>query len=200
MLTTMSKTTLLCTLMHLLVDGLCACCLYMAVGAFDFSAFAGIFITYNVLAFLRQPLTGVAADYAVKKSNLLALTAVAALSVAVFMASVATLFPMPRKAILFCVAISLGVGDSLFHVLDGKRVALHTHNYIRALGVFVSTGAMGLAIGMVFASWMLLYVLLVAIALTTVVSGGSFGQTIVLVLLVLLKKDGKNTYQVLWGD
>ena len=168
MLTTMSKNTLVCALMHLLVDGLCACCLYMTVGLSDVSAFAGIFITYNVLAFLTQPLTGLVADHAPKNVDVLVLAAVAALSIAVLVASISLLLPISRKLMLFSVSILLGVGNSLFHVWGGKRVALLTHNDIRALGVFVSTGAMGLAIGMVYASWILLYGLLVAVALSAV--------------------------------
>ena len=61
------------------------------------------------------------------------------------------------------VAALLGIGNSLFHVWGGKQVALTTGNDIRALGVFVSTGAMGLAIGMVFFSWMLLSLFLIAL-------------------------------------
>lgn len=64
----------------------------------------------------------------------------------------------------------LGLGNSLFHVWGGKQEALLTRNDIRALGMSVSTGAMGLAIGVVLASWILLYGLLAAIALMAVLA------------------------------
>ncbi len=47
-------------LLHFLVDGLCICCLYLAtVGKMDIVT---TYVTYNVLAFLTQPLTGWWAD------------------------------------------------------------------------------------------------------------------------------------------
>ena len=66
------------------------------------------------------------------------------------------------------VAALLGVGNSLFHVWGGKLVAVGTDNDIRALGVFVATGALGLSLGMVFFSWTLLYVLLISFCLLAV--------------------------------
>lgn len=165
--TNKTSTTLLCSVLHLLVDGLCVCCLYMMAGGRGFSAFAGVFFTYNVLAFLTQPLTGLVADHMRRQSNLLILTAVALLSTAVFVATTAALFHAQAMGLFFCVAILLGMGNSLFHVWGGKRVACITRNDIRALGMFVATGAMGLAIGVVFASWWLLCGLLLAITLAT---------------------------------
>ena len=168
--TNMTKTTSLCALMHLLVDGLCACSLYILIGGSSFTGYAWVFITYTIMAFLTQPLTGLLADHALQKSNILILSAGILLSMAVVVTSTAILLPTPPKVIFFCVAILLGMGNSLFHVWGGKRVAVLTHNDIRALGVFVATGAMGIAIGVVYASWLLLYGLLTAIALTTVVA------------------------------
>ncbi len=68
------------------------------------------------------------------------------------------------------VAVLLGAGNSLFHVWGGKQVAVGTDNDIRALGMFVSTGAFGLALGMVFFSWPLLYLFLIALCLLSVAS------------------------------
>ena len=62
-------------------------------------------------------------------------------------------------------AILLGIGNSFFHTWGGKQVAMKTHNDIRALGVIVSTGAFGLAIGTVFCSWTLLFTFLLALGL-----------------------------------
>ena len=49
-------------LLHFLVDGLCLCCLYLIAFPFSLPRLAGIFVVYNVLAFLTQPLTGLLAD------------------------------------------------------------------------------------------------------------------------------------------
>ena len=49
-------------LLHFLVDGLCLCCLYLIAFPFSFPRLTGIFVVYNVLAFLTQPLTGLWAD------------------------------------------------------------------------------------------------------------------------------------------
>lgn len=67
-------------------------------------------------------------------------------------------------------ATLLGIGNSLFHVWGGRLIAIQTKNDIRALGIFVSTGAMGLAIGFVACSWGLLSAMIVAIwvAYTTI--------------------------------
>jgi predicted MFS family arabinose efflux permease len=67
------------------------------------------------------------------------------------------------ESTMFAVAALLGIGNSLFHVWGGKQVVLQVGNDIRALGVFVSTGAFGLAVAMVFCSWTLLYIFLLAI-------------------------------------
>ena len=66
---------------------------------------------------------------------------------------------------MLSVAVLLGMGNSLFHVWGGKQEAVTTGNDMRALGTFVSTGAFGLALGIVFFSWPLLYVALLAIYL-----------------------------------
>ena len=59
------------------------------------------------------------------------------------------------------VPVFLGMGNSLFHVWGGQQVAVQTQNDMRSLGIFVSTGAFGLAVGGVFASWPLLFGLLI---------------------------------------
>jgi len=69
---------------------------------------------------------------------------------------------------MFTVAALLGMGNSLFHVWGGQQTALQTDNDIRALGVYVSTGAFGLAIGTVFFSWPLLFGFLIAIGVLAV--------------------------------
>ena len=66
------------------------------------------------------------------------------------------------EGLLILVAVLLGAGNSLFHVWGGKQTVIKTGNDIRALGVFVSTGVLGLAVGLICRSWALLYGLLLA--------------------------------------
>ena len=153
-------------LLHLLVDGLCVCSLYLIASSFPVSRLVGIFLTYNVLAFLTQPLTGLLADHMARKHWLL-LASVLLLTMAVLATSVVMALGTSTFGIML-VAVLLGMGNSLFHVWGGKQVAVKTNNDMRALGVFVSTGAFGLAIGFVFFSWPLLYVFLLLICLLAV--------------------------------
>ena len=148
------------TLMHFLVDGLCLCCTYLLTSPFNLPHLAAIFITYNLLAFLSQPLTGWMADR-IRHKHWMLLGAVMLLAVAVLVTPL--VMSSGGESTMFAVAALLGIGNSLFHVWGGKQVVLQVGNDIRALGVFVSTGAFGLAVAMVFCSWTLLYIFLLAI-------------------------------------
>ena len=155
----------ICSILHFLVDGLCVCSLYLLSSHFDIPYLLSIFITYNILAFLTQPLTGVLVDYS-RKMHWILLASVASLTIAVLLVSLVFSTSLLRNAWgMFAVASFLGIGNSLFHVWGGKQTVLKTSNDIRALGTFVSTGAFGLSIGMVFFSWTLLYIILLAICL-----------------------------------
>ena len=50
------------SLMHFLVDGLCICALYLMVNNFCIAEAFAVFMTYNVLAFMTQPFTGIWVD------------------------------------------------------------------------------------------------------------------------------------------
>ena len=156
-------------LLHFLVDGLCICCLYLT--AADSTNMVMMFMTYNVLAFLTQPLTGGGADR-LRQKHWMLLGAVVLLTLAVMMASMRTMCETSQatQALLLSMTVCLGMGNSLFHVWGGKQTAIRTKNDIRSLGVFVSTGAFGLAIGGVFASWLLLYVFLLSICVLAVMA------------------------------
>lgn len=157
------------TILHFLVDGLCICCLYLTTS--DVGEVLTIYILYNVLAFLTQPLTGWWADR-MRQPHWMLLASVVLLTLAVLTAS-ATIQLTLRQAgspWLYVTATLLGMGNSLFHVWGGRQTAVHTGNDIRAIGVFVSTGAFGLAIGAVFASWFTLYVFLLSICVLAVLT------------------------------
>lgn len=154
-------TILLCSVLHLLVDGLCVCCLYLIASSFSAMHLVGIFLTYNILAFLTQPLMGLWAD-CMKRRHWMLLASVLLLTVAVLATSIVVCFRLSTVGMMV-VPILLGMGNSLFHVWGGKQVAVTTGNDMRALGAFVSTGAFGLALGIVFFSWPLLYTVLLTI-------------------------------------
>lgn len=156
----------ICSVLHFLVDGLCLCCAYLLTAPFSLQSSSfnilEIFLTYNILAFLTQPLTGWVADR-ISQKHWLMIGAVVLLSLAVLLTPIA--ISSGTATMMFTVAILLGIGNSLFHVWGGKQVVMKVGNDIRALGVFVSTGAFGLAVATVFFSWTCLYIILLAIIL-----------------------------------
>ena len=119
----------------------------------------GIIVLYDLLAFGTQPWTGRWMDnggaraYGLKLAMVLLLGGALISSLATFTTILAAMVG----------AILLGMGNSLFHVYGGKFVAVASHHDIRSMGVFVSTGAVGLAIGIGFSSLTLLVVLILAL-------------------------------------
>ena len=148
---------------HFLVDGLCICCMYLLAPAYTAAIAVSAFLTYNLIAFTSQPLTGMLADR-MRHRHWLLLCSVVLLVVAVAFSCLSGSVSLG----LSIVAVLLGTGNSLFHVWGGKQTIVKAGNDIRALGVFVSTGALGLAVGLVFCSWALLYVFLLALILLSV--------------------------------
>lgn len=154
------------TVLHFLVDGLCLCCIYLLTAPFELNNMLWLFIAYNILAFLTQPLTGWIADRMSQKHWML-LFSVAFLALAVLLTPF--FITSGGKLELFVVAMLLGIGNSLFHVWGGKQVVIKVGNDIRSLGVFVSTGVFGLSVAMVFCSWAFLYIFLIAICILATV-------------------------------
>ena len=174
----------LCSVQHFLVDGLCVCCLFLLARAYgDCLAAYGdrlgmeAVLMYSVLAFVSQPLTGMMADGMKARHRLLVVSSLL-LTLAVAVASlIALLMTEALKVmegamgewLLMLVAVLLGAGNSLFHVWGGKQTVVCMGNDMRALGVFVSTGALGLSVGFVCCSWVLLYALLLAVVALAIV-------------------------------
>ena len=159
---TVARTGLAAAL-HFCVDGLCLCCLYLATAGV--SELLRYFVVYNVLAFLTQPLTGMLADRA-KRRHWILLASIVMLILAV-LETIGVVSCNSEASVFLLVVLSvlLGIGNSLFHVWGGKETAVRTSNDIRALGVFVSTGAFGLAVGSVFLSRALMLCLLIGICI-----------------------------------
>ena len=160
------RLTAICSAMHLLVDGLCVCSLYLLSMGLVAQQILAMFIAYNVLAFLTQPLTGALADR-MRQRHWLLLASVLLLTLAVLATVAVPRFGLVAEGTML-VAAMLGMGNSLFHVWGGKQVAITTRNDIRALGMFVSTGVLGLSLGYVFFSWIMLCLFLLAISVLAV--------------------------------
>jgi len=160
------RLTALASAMHFLVDGVCVCCLYQLTFPFSIPHLLAIFMAYNVLAFLTQPLTGWVADR-LRHRHWMLFVSVLLLGLAVLSSAViASIASLQGSAVaMFAVASLLGIGNSLFHVWGGKETAVKTGNDMRALGVFVATGVMGLTIGFLYYSWMLLILLLLLVCM-----------------------------------
>lgn len=165
--------------MHFLVDALCVCSLYLLLDPLPLATVVSVIVIYNVLAFLTQPLTGLLAD-SVRRPYLLLFISILFLAFAVLLSAIVVMTRAGEMPVLYAVASLLGLGNSFFHVWGGKQVTLKTCNDIRSLGVFVSTGAMGLAVGYVFYSWLLLCLLLMLLN--------------VLALVYVRREDRRNGY------
>ena len=152
----------LSSVQHFLVDGLCICGMFLLAeiygerfGAYGDRVSMGAVLVYNVLAFVSQPLTGMMADRMIARhwlliasSLLLTLAVACAAMIPRLMAEAPNLMlDGLGEGLLILVAVLLGAGNSLFHVWGGKQTVIKTGNDIRALGVFVSTGVLGLAVG-----------------------------------------------------
>lgn len=155
------RRTALLTALHLLVDGLCACSVLMLQGSLTGVGVAVLFVGYNVLAFMTQPFVGMWMDR--RRPGPMCLVAAAMLLLSG--ALLATVYPCCTTTVplLASIAILLGMGNSLFHVWGGKAVTEHTANDPRHLGVFVSSGALGLALGSMWHTTALMGALAVAL-------------------------------------
>ncbi len=150
------------SLLHFLVDGVCACCLFQLLADITTVNTVAVVLTYDILAFMTQPLTGWLVD-AMKQRQRMLIAAVAFLITATVTALIVGRWP-------FIIATLLGIGNSLFHVWGGRATTVSTRNDIRAHGVFVSTGALGLTSGIMFHSWWLLTVYAVLLCATAVLA------------------------------
>lgn len=131
------SSTALLTVLHFLVDALCACCVFLLLPGLGWQQSACLLLVYNGMAFLTQPLVGWWLDCR-QRSFLHSLLAAVALLV--------TGVGLSAANGLSC-ALVIGAGNSLFHVCAGRRVTLETGGDMRHLGVMVSSGAIGLAVG-----------------------------------------------------
>lgn len=144
-------TTALLTALHFTVDALCACCVFMMSPLLGTVGAAVCFVLYNVLAFMTQPFVGLWLDS--RGAGPKSFVAAVVLLLGGALCTIVGLMPSgAAHHILMVVGLFLGVvligmGNSLFHVAGGRVVTLRSGNDLRHLGVFVSSGAVGLVVG-----------------------------------------------------
>lgn len=145
------------TLLHFLADGICSLIIFSSLYNSDYNRCLFVFLVYNSLAFISQPLVGLLIDKYNQPRNFLIV------SVILITIGVCT------KNNYIVSSIFLGIGNSFFHISGGKYVTENTSNNISALGLFVSTGAIGLVLGQYYYSKMLLYVFIALLIISTLI-------------------------------
>lgn len=127
----------LCTLQHLAVDGVCGAVLAAyAVNEAYLEPIIYYFALYNLVAFGTQFVVGYLLD---KRTNFLPYAPTISLTLL-------TLGSVSEFGIMNQVLL-LGAGNSIFHVAAGS-VVLRKFDTYKELGIFVSSGAIGLALGL----------------------------------------------------
>lgn len=149
-----SKNLIIVSILHFLVDFLCAGSLVIIYNHFRdrFSGFVYVFLVYNCVAFLSQPLFGLLVDHFKGDRLKEMLRAFMSLSIGVlmlgfvFLSIQIILIPPPSSILAMIIgSIFLGIGNALFHVVGGKE-ALSISEKATPGGLFVSTGALGIGL------------------------------------------------------
>lgn len=127
------------TLLHLLIDGICAYTIVNNLYIKNYNSAIIIFFLYNILAFCTQPILGMIVDKFKKKEIIYE-----------SLCAISIIFVLIGSSIVGNWLVStmlLGLGNSLFHIVGGKETSNRSHNKLLPLGIFVSLGALGLFIG-----------------------------------------------------
>lgn len=133
----MTLTLILNSIAHLLVDAVCAATIFGPVAAE--ADLAVPIIVYNTLAFSTQAVVGLFTDR-LRSHHWLASGAM----LLIFVGFVVPLAPMAR-------VVLIGLGNSVFHVAAGTTTLKQSAGKAGSLGVFVAPGAIGLAVGTLWA-------------------------------------------------
>ncbi len=135
----MRKTSLITyTAAHFLVDFACGYILYAMYteGDIDSSSVAVLFMLYNMLAFATQHVFGAAADKIGSNGRIFAVAGIISTAVGLFVGG-------GSPALTVCL---VGLGNASFHVGGGIDSLTESCGFTRA-GIFVSSGALGIALG-----------------------------------------------------
>lgn len=134
------KLTLL-SFMHFATDGLCAYLVFAKLYPENPAWAVLVFFGYNILAFVTQSPVGLLIDKYNKPKLFLAISVLAMLLGYLF------------SSVWLLSVFFIGISNSVFHVAGGKYVSDKSGNDISHLGIFVSTGAIGLVLGQRYLSF-----------------------------------------------
>ena len=146
------------SVLHFIIDMMCAIVMMALVSPLvsGSSSYVIVFILYNMFAFAFQLPFGIIADKLNKNAIVSSLGCV----------FVAMAFVFTKLPLLMC--ILAGIGNALFHVGGGVDVLNIANRKASKPGIYVSTGAIGLFLGLKFASffitykWILVLILLIS--------------------------------------
>ena len=134
------------TILHFLVDFISVSTIVSFYPGLGTAELMAITILYDFLAFATQPVIGVLADI-FHEEKYLTFISIILLGLGFF---------MPFK---YVAMVLVGIGNALFHVFAGKTIIDET-DHAAPLGVFISTGTLGLSLALGYANPILRYCLL----------------------------------------
>ena len=134
------------SILHLLCDLVCVFKVMQVLSNLYIFDHTLIFILYNGVAFLMQPLAGILIDKFHKEKLMLIVSIIFIILGAIL-----------NHLILSCVF--LGLANQLFHVAGGKICTNFSTNKAWHLGLFVSLGAIGLMLGSNFSNDTFLFII-----------------------------------------
>lgn len=134
------------SILHLLCDLVCVFKVMQVLSNLYIFDHTLIFILYNGIAFLMQPLAGILIDKFHKEKLMLIVSIIFIILGAIL-----------NHLILSCVF--LGLANQLFHVAGGKICTNFSTNKAWHLGLFVSLGAIGLMLGSNFKNTTILLII-----------------------------------------
>lgn len=138
------------SILHLLVDGLCAYTVFNKLYLYDsFIITTIVFILYNILAFSLQPFVGLLIDKYHHEKVLL--------NISLIILILASIVNLPW----FIITIMLGVSNSIFHVVGGIYTVKYNIHKMTYLGLFVALGATGLALGTNISNFIMFVIMLI---------------------------------------
>lgn len=124
------------TILHFFVDGTCGAALsLLALNGLENADVVSSFLQYNLWAFGTQWVIGLVSDrWSLLSRKLLVL--------AMLILAAGSCLNLDWRWL----AVALGLGNSIFHVVAGKLI-LERYTGYKEPGIFVSSGALGLALG-----------------------------------------------------
>ena len=155
------------SILHLLCDLVCVFKVMQVLSNLYIFDHTLIFILYNGIAFLMQPLAGILIDKFHKEKLMLIVSIILIILGAIL-----------NHLILSCVF--LGLANQLFHVAGGKICTNFSTNKAWHLGLFVSLGAIGLMLGSNFSNDTFLFIIPIIL------------YSLLIIIVCLLYKEEKN--------